>query len=70
MKPWVVTIVLWSLADLLLRATMRPPEDISWLVVVVVQSLISFGIGYFIGFFVVGSLSTVSLATNKNEPAT
>ncbi|MHB8728609.1 MAG: hypothetical protein ACYC9K_06170 [Sulfuricaulis sp.] len=68
--PWVVTIVLWSLVEYPLFAALQPHDDASWFWVVLVRSLISGGIGYLIGFYVVGYFSSVSLAPKENEPPT
>ena len=66
--PWVATVALWSVADIPLRAAMQAPDGLAGLGIVLLRSLISFGIGYFIGSIVVGSFSSVALASNENQP--
>lgn len=65
--PWVGTIVLWTLADLPLRATIVAPDGLAGVGVVLIRSLISFGIGYLIGSVVVGSFSNVSLVPDETQ---
>jgi len=65
--PWVGTIALWTVAELPLRATMVAPDGLAGVGVVLIRSLISFGIGYLIGSVVVGSFSNVSLAPDETQ---
>jgi hypothetical protein len=58
--PWVATIVLWSVADIPLRAALPAPDGLAGLGLVLFRSLISFGIGFIIGSVVVGSFGEVS----------
>jgi hypothetical protein len=58
--PWVATIVLWSVAEIPLRAAMPAPDGLAGLGLVLVRSLISFGIGFVIGSVIVGSFAEVS----------
>ena len=58
--PWVATIVLWSLVEIPLHAAMPAPDGLAGLGLVLVRSLLSFGIGFIIGSVIVGSFGEVS----------
>ncbi len=64
--PWLATIVVWSLADIPLRVAIQAPDGTAGYLIVAVRSLVSFCIGYLIGAFIVGSYSSVSLASQEH----
>ena len=66
LSPWLATIVVWSLADIPLRVAMQAPEGTAGYVIVAVRSLVSFGTGFLIVAFIVGSYSSVSLASQED----
>ncbi len=59
--PLVATIVLWSVAELPLFIVLPPREGTAGVLVVVLRSLISLGIGYAIGNFVFRFLCDVGV---------
>ncbi len=56
----VVTILLWTVAEISLHAAIPLPEGLSSVGFVLVRSLVSLGIGLVIGSLIVGSFGKAS----------
>lgn len=65
--PWIATIGLWSFADIPIRMAIPGTDGAAGYSGIALRMLVSPGVGYAIGAFVIGFFCTVSIADTPHE---